>query len=91
MCAEAVAWRCHRSLVADALIVLGTRVEHVMNGRTSREHILTSFGPMWRKTHHSPSQQGRQCPRTTTSSLSPDMTTCARLQNMVSYGSEASQ
>jgi hypothetical protein len=34
MCAEAVAWRCHRSLVADALIVLGTRVEHVMNGKT---------------------------------------------------------
>jgi hypothetical protein len=90
MCAEAAAQRCHRSLIADALIVLGTRVEHVMNGKTSRVHILTSFGRVRRKTHHSPSQQGRPCPRTTTSSLSPDTTTCARLQNMVSYGSEAS-
>jgi uncharacterized protein (DUF488 family) len=32
MCAEAVPWRCHRSLIADALIVHGNRVEHFMSG-----------------------------------------------------------
>src|SRR5450759_3605219 len=29
MCAEAVQWRCHRSLVADALLARGIRVEHI--------------------------------------------------------------
>ena len=44
MCAEAVPWRCHRSLIADALIVRGIRVEHIMSENTSRAHSLTSFG-----------------------------------------------
>ena len=44
MCAEAVPWRCHRSLIADALIVRGIRVEHIMSESTSRAHSLTSFG-----------------------------------------------
>ena len=36
MCAEAVPWRCHRSLIADALTVRGVRVEHIMGwGRAS--------------------------------------------------------
>jgi hypothetical protein len=42
--AEAVPWRCHRSLIADALIVRGNCDEHIMNGRTFRVHSLTSFG-----------------------------------------------
>lgn len=43
MCAEAVPWRCHRSLIADALVVRGIPVEHIM-GLTRRDaHHLTSF------------------------------------------------
>lgn len=43
MCAEAVPWRCHRSLVADALTVRGATVEHIIgSGRSSRHH-LTPF------------------------------------------------
>ena len=43
MCAEAVPWRCHRSLLADALTARGVRVEHIMN-RTRRDlHHLTPF------------------------------------------------
>lgn len=43
MCAEAVYWRCHRSLIADALVARGIPVEHIM-GRPRREpHRLTSF------------------------------------------------
>ena len=35
MCAEAVPWRCHRSLIADSLVVRGIRVEHIVGpGRT---------------------------------------------------------
>src|ERR1017187_5653522 len=44
MCAEAVPWRCHRSLIADALIVRGIRVEHIMSGNRRHAHSLTSFG-----------------------------------------------
>lgn len=43
MCAEAVPWRCHRSLIADALIVRGMRVVHILNKRNRRTHTLTSF------------------------------------------------
>jgi uncharacterized protein (DUF488 family) len=43
MCAEAVPWRCHRSLIADALVVRGIRVEDIMTPTRSRIHTLTSF------------------------------------------------
>ncbi len=43
MCAEAVPWRCHRSLVADALTVRGIRVEHIIGGGERRPHTLTPF------------------------------------------------
>lgn len=43
MCAEALPWRCHRSLIADALTVAGWRVSHIMGKHTTREHTLTPF------------------------------------------------
>ncbi len=43
MCAEAVPWRCHRSLVADALLVRGFQVEHIMTGTRRQLHKLTPF------------------------------------------------
>jgi uncharacterized protein (DUF488 family) len=43
MCAEAVPWRCHRSLIGDALVVRGIHVEDIMTSKTSRAHSLTSF------------------------------------------------
>ncbi len=43
MCAEAVPWRCHRSLVADALIVRGVAVCHITSIRRCRPHQLTPF------------------------------------------------
>jgi uncharacterized protein (DUF488 family) len=43
MCAEALPWRCHRSLIADALLVRGFRVEHIMSGARREEHALTPF------------------------------------------------
>jgi uncharacterized protein (DUF488 family) len=43
MCAEAVPWRCHRSLIADALVIRGIRVEDIISGKSSRIHSLTSF------------------------------------------------
>lgn len=43
MCAEAVPWRCHRSLIADALVVHGLRVEEIISGTRRQIHVLTPF------------------------------------------------
>lgn len=43
MCAEAVPWRCHRSMVADALIIRGIEVEEILNTEQRQPLKLTSF------------------------------------------------
>lgn len=43
MCSEAVPWRCHRSLVADALTARGIPVAHLMSPTKAQPHTLTSF------------------------------------------------
>ena len=43
MCAEAVPWRCHRSLVADALSVRGVPVVEILSDTSYRMHALTPF------------------------------------------------
>ena len=43
MCAEAVWWRCHRRLIADALVARGWRVEHLGIGQGSAVHELPAF------------------------------------------------
>lgn len=43
MCAEAVPWRCHRSLIADALIKKGWLVQDIMSPTSVTKHRLTSF------------------------------------------------
>jgi uncharacterized protein (DUF488 family) len=44
MCAEAVPWRCHRSLIGDALTLRGIQVVDIMSETRSQVHSLTSFG-----------------------------------------------
>lgn len=41
MCAKAVPWRCHRSMIADAVLVRGISVEHIMTLKTATEHSMT--------------------------------------------------
>jgi len=43
MCAEAVWWRCHRQLVADALVARGITVRHITSAGAAAEHTLTDF------------------------------------------------
>ena len=43
MCAEAVWWRCHRRIIADALIVRGWRVRDIMSPTQTKDHELTDF------------------------------------------------
>jgi Protein of unknown function, DUF488 len=43
MCAEAVPWRCHRSLIGDALLVRGFRVDEIASSSRTRPHTLTPW------------------------------------------------
>jgi uncharacterized protein (DUF488 family) len=43
MCAEAVPWRCHRSLIADALVARGIPTKHIMSESRIDLHALRSF------------------------------------------------
>jgi uncharacterized protein (DUF488 family) len=43
MCAEAVPWRCHRSLIGDALLVRGVRVDDIIGAKRCKPHVLTAF------------------------------------------------
>src|SRR6185503_15219366 len=74
MCAEAVPWRCHRSLIADALFVRGIRTEDIMSPTHCQVHTLTPFAKVRGTTitypgEDSPSVQER--PRTKCSRAHP--------------------
>ena len=62
MCAEAVPWRCHRSLIADALMAKGIRVKEITSRLRARDHVL----PPWARvkgthvTYQAPSEIGQQ-------------------------------
>ncbi len=43
MCAEAVPWRCHRSLIGDALLIHGIQVEDIISQKSSQPHKLTPW------------------------------------------------
>ena len=43
MCAEAVPWRCHRSLIGDALLVRGIEVLEISSATQTRPHLLTPW------------------------------------------------
>ncbi len=43
MCAEAVPWRCHRSLIADALVARGISVRHIMTPTRAEPHTVTPW------------------------------------------------
>jgi len=43
MCAEALPWRCHRSLIGDALLARGITVMDIMNASSVKAHSLTPW------------------------------------------------
>jgi uncharacterized protein (DUF488 family) len=43
MCGEALPWRCHRSLIADALVVRHVKVEHILSSSNSIRHELSEW------------------------------------------------
>jgi uncharacterized protein (DUF488 family) len=65
MCAEALPWRCHRSLIADALLVRGIRSEHIMSPTRRQVHSLTSFARVRGAAITYPDAASRSTPRNT--------------------------
>ncbi len=43
MCAEAVPWRCHRSLIGDALLARGISVDDILSASKCQPHVMTPF------------------------------------------------
>ena len=59
MCAEALPWRCHRSLIADALLVRGIDVEHIMGRGSSQPHRLNPMARVeGRRLTYPPPEEG---------------------------------
>lgn len=64
MCAEAVPWRCHRSLIADALVARGIPVEHIMSASKASPHRVTRFAKVdGRRVTYPDTPLARRAPR----------------------------
>lgn len=63
MCAEAVPWRCHRSLIADALLVRGIRTEDIMGPNRRQVHTFTPFAHVQGTTITYPVEASRITPK----------------------------
>ena len=59
MCAEAVPWRCHRSLIGDALIVRGLNVMDIYTPKSSKPHAITTMAKIHgtRVTYPAPAEE----------------------------------
>lgn len=59
LCAEAVPWRCHRSVLADGLTVRGVEVRHILSPTSARRHTLTAFARVRGRRITYPAPEGR--------------------------------
>lgn len=71
MCAEAVPWRCHRSLIADALLVRGIRTEDITGPKRRQAHTLTPFAHVQGTTITYPVEASRIPPKKSSTKRSP--------------------
>jgi uncharacterized protein (DUF488 family) len=56
MCSEAVPWRCHRSMVADALVARGVPVAHILGAGPTRRHGLNPMARVGGKSVNYPAE-----------------------------------
>jgi len=54
MCSEAVWWRCHRRMIADAEVARGVPVRHLMNDHVAKQHEVTEFAMVEKRTGRMP-------------------------------------
>ncbi|WP_141732844.1 DUF488 domain-containing protein [Oligoflexus tunisiensis] len=71
MCSEAVWWRCHRRLVADALLARGIEVRHILSQQPAKAHELTPMAEVvGGVVHYREDSAGPEAPREPSHSLS---------------------
>lgn len=73
MCAEAVPWRCHRSLIADALLVRGIRTEDIISPIRSTVHTLTPFAKVRGTTITYPAESSLDNPKESSNQSTPGL------------------
>jgi uncharacterized protein (DUF488 family) len=54
MCSEAVWWRCHRRMIADAEVVRGIPVKHLMSDKVAKRHEVTDFAVVKKRKGRTP-------------------------------------
>ncbi len=54
MCSEAVWWRCHRRMIADAEVARGVPVKHIMSEKMAKPHAVTEFAVIEKKRGRTP-------------------------------------
>jgi uncharacterized protein (DUF488 family) len=54
MCSEAVWWRCHRRMIADAEAARGIAVKHVMSEKVAKRHEVTEFALVQKRKGRTP-------------------------------------
>ncbi len=98
MCAEALPWRCHRSMIADALVARGLEVEHIMSATHCQKHTLRPFAlvkgtrvtyPAESVTEASQSSETRVRQRSSVCKGDPAMAESFKVGDHVSWNSEA--
>lgn len=98
MCAEAVPWRCHRSLIADALVARGFGVEHIMTVNRRQKHSLRPWAVVTGKqltypsdtdSHPAPRSTIRTKERSRAGKGDPPMPRDFKIGDHVSWNSEA--
>jgi uncharacterized protein (DUF488 family) len=60
LCAEAVPWRCHRTLIADAVVSRGWQVHHILDASRTEAHALSAFAKIENGHITYPPSQGPQ-------------------------------
>ncbi len=65
MCSEAVWWRCHRRMIADAEVARGIPVKHIMSATSATQHELTAFAAVKKRRGQAPviTFRGVECGR----------------------------
>ena len=98
MCAEAVPWRCHRSLIADALVAQGLGVGHIMSATHCQKHTLRPWAIVTGKRITYPPEAGSESnlpakiqakPRSPISKGDLPMAKTFKVGDHVSWNSEA--
>lgn len=62
LCSEAVWWRCHRRMIADAEVARGIPVKHIMSATSATQHELTAFAEVKKGRGHARAGGGSQGP-----------------------------